>query len=75
MHIDLTEENKDKILRAAGELNLSPTQLVNSILAAVQSVEIRQFITLKPPKENLVNAPQKLVKKSFKRVKNFVTDF
>lgn len=38
MRIDLYPDNEEKILKAAHELGLSPTQLVNEILSSVNLV-------------------------------------
>lgn len=40
MHVDLTNENRDKILSACNATNMSAPYLVNLILAAVNAKEL-----------------------------------
>jgi hypothetical protein len=76
MHIDLWEENKNKILGASGNLRVSPTWLVNSILSLVDSVEIQQLVKLLPkPADDPKTAQNKPEKPTIVKRANWVTRF
>jgi hypothetical protein len=74
MHIDLWEENKNKILSSSGELRVSPTWLVNSILSRVDSVEIHQLVKFLPkPSDDPKTAQNKPEKPILIKKANWVT--
>lgn len=74
MHIDLWDQNRNKILTASGNLRVSPTWLVNSILSLVDSVEIQQLVKLFPtPPGDSTNAQNKPTKPTIIKKANWVT--
>ena len=46
MHIDLTSENRAKVLEACGKLSMSANQVVNLYLAAADLTEVTQIVTV-----------------------------
>ena len=52
MHIQLNSENKNKLLRASKELNRSVSEIVNTILTQIETIEFSQTFEIKK-NENL----------------------
>ncbi len=48
MHIELTDDNKSKYLKASGALELSVGELCNRILASVSVADLKMLITFAP---------------------------
>jgi hypothetical protein len=46
MHVDLTSENRIKVLEACGKLGMSANQVVNLYLAAADLTEVTQIVTV-----------------------------
>jgi hypothetical protein len=44
MHVELTEENKDKLLKASNQLDLSVSSIVNGLVATVDCIAIEYEI-------------------------------
>ena len=52
MHIDLTEENKSRYLKASTALDMSVAELCNRILASVSAADFNLLVTF-APKQNI----------------------
>ncbi len=66
MHIDLTSENRAKVLDACGKLRMSANQVVNLYLAAADLTEVTQIVTVAvrvPPGAENAGVPRTLKKK------------
>ncbi len=65
MHIDLTDENKTRLLKASTSLDMSVAELCNRILASVNSADFKLLVTF-APRQNIESArdkPKKLIRR------------
>jgi hypothetical protein len=66
MHIDLSAENRTKVLDACGKLGMSANQVVNLYLAAADLTEVTQIVNVSiniRPGQTAVEIPKTLKKK------------
>ncbi len=65
MHIDLTEPNKSKMLKASTALDMSVAELCNRILASVSVADFKLLVTFAPQQNADANRdkPRKLIRR------------
>lgn len=56
MHIDLTNENREKLQKASHQLNRSVSDLANGIIASAGILEIVEIVKFQPTPESSVNS-------------------
>jgi hypothetical protein len=67
VHVELTEANKDRLLKVSGQLDASVSAIVNGLLSSIDTLEIEREVRLRLKKPDGFEKESVAVTKRFVR--------